>query len=139
QKIGQHPLLLVATLNNVFTDSGFTSVQYRLLPQRVDLSSSTRETLMDGDPWSYRVMAQELKREGKLRPFGREEGQKIGDPRTYLWIDAKLEVQGSAGIAAWVKKRGGNRWYSSHRGRLDFAISRNGWVRTTVELPPGSQ
>ena len=83
-------------------------------------------------------MAQELTREGKLRPFGHDDGQKIGDPRSYLWLDAKLEIKGSAAIAAWVKRRNDNHWYSSHRGRLDFAISRNGWIRTTVELEPGT-
>src|SRR5205814_211493 len=38
KKVGDHPLLLIATLNNVFTDTGFTEVQYRLLPQPADLS-----------------------------------------------------------------------------------------------------
>jgi hypothetical protein len=139
KKIGKHPLLLIATLNNTFTDTGYTPVQYRLRPRLVDLSAATRESIMDRSPWSYRVMAEELGREGKLRQFGEEKGQNIGDPRTYLWLDAKLEVRGAAGIVAWVKRRGEVRWSSSHRGRLDFAISRNGWVRTTVELPPGTR
>jgi hypothetical protein len=139
KKLGEHPVLLIATMNNVFTDTGFTAVQYRLWPQKADLSEATRESMMDRNPWSFRVMSQELAREGKLREFGKEEGTKIGDPRSYLWIDAHLEVRGDVGIAAWAKVKGDARWRSSDRGRRDLAISRNGWVRTTVELPPGTR
>jgi hypothetical protein len=139
KKVGQHPLLLIATMNNVFTDTGFTAVQYRLMPQKQDLSAATRESVMDRNPWSFRVMSQELAREGKLRDFGKDEGTKIGDPRNYLWIDAKLEIRGDVGVAALVKLKNENRWRISTRGRRDVAISRNEWVRTTVELPPGTR
>ena len=139
KKVGAHPLLLIATMNNVFTDTGFTAVQYRLMPQKQDLSAATRESVMDKNPWSFRVMSQELARESKLRDFGKDEGAKIGDPRSYVWIDAKLEVRGDVGVAAWVKMNNEDRWRSSTHGRRDVAISRNGWVRTTVELPPGAR
>jgi hypothetical protein len=139
KKLGEHPVLLIATMNNVFTDTGFTAVQYRLWPQKADLTEATRESVMDRNPWSFRVMSQELGREGKLREFGKEEGTKIGDPHSYLWIDAHLEIRGEVGIAAWAKVKGDARWRSSDRGRRDLAISRNGWIRTTVELPPGTR
>jgi hypothetical protein len=139
KRVGEHPLLLIATMNNVFTDTGFTAVQYRLMPQKQDLSAATRESVMDRNPWSFRVMSQELEREGKLRDFGKDDGTKIGDPRTYLWIDARLAIRGDVGVAAWAKVKNDGRWRSSTRGRHDVAISRNGWVRTTIELPPGTR
>lgn len=139
KKVGAHPLLLIATLNNTFMDSGNTAVQYRIAPQFADLTNATRESIMDRDPWTYQVMAQELQREGKLREYGADASPNIGDPRWYLSIDLQLEPKGAGGIAVWAKKKGDAKWQSSHRGRLDFAIARNGWVRTTVELPPNTK
>jgi hypothetical protein len=139
KKVGTHPLILVATMNNVFADTGYSAVQYRMLPTRVDLTAATRESVMDQNPWTYRVMAQELAHEGKLREFGTEKPPAIGDPRQYLSLELNLEIHGSAGVAAWAKRKDNARWYSSHRGRLDFTVARNGWIRTTVELPPGTQ
>jgi len=139
KKVGAHPLILVATPNNVFADTGFSAVQYRLLPLRVDLRSATRESVMDQNPWTYRLMAQELQHEGKLRDFEAEKPPAIGDPRQYLYLDLKLEIYGSAGMAAWAKRKDDARWYSSHHGRLDFAIARNGSIRTALELPPSTR
>lgn len=42
-KIGRHPLILVATPNNCFADTGFSPVQYRLLPVYQDLSQHSRD------------------------------------------------------------------------------------------------
>jgi uroporphyrinogen-III synthase len=83
-------------------------------------------------------MAQELKRENKLRAFGVVDGEKASDPRSYLYIEAKVGNRDSA-VAVLVRLRGEDRWLSSHMGRNDYAISRDGWVRTTIELPPGTK
>jgi hypothetical protein len=103
----------------------------------MDLSAHSREQIMDEHPMAYRVMAQELQRENKLRPFGSVESEKASDPRNYLYLEAKVANRNS-GIAALVRLHGDQRWRSSHLGRNDYAISRDGWVRTTVELPPGT-
>ncbi|MBI4461547.1 MAG: hypothetical protein HY653_01450 [Acidobacteria bacterium] len=136
-KEGRHPFLLVATQNNMFADTGFSAVQYRLLPVTADLGQASREELMDRFPWIYRIMAQELGREGKLRPFAAVAGTAIGDPRNYLYLELNAENR-DAGVVAWVKLKGEPRWLSSHSGRREFAIGRSGWLRTTVELPPGT-
>src|SRR5260221_13254626 len=83
-------------------------------------------------------MARELKRENKLRSFGSVDGEKASDPRNYLYIEAKV-VNRDSGVAVVVRLRGEDRWFSSHLGRNDYAISRDGWVRTTVELRPGTK
>jgi hypothetical protein len=137
-KIGRHPLILVATPNNCFADTGFSPVQYRLLPVYLDLSQHSREELMDRFPFTYSIMAQELAREHKIRPFGATDGNAISDPRNYLYFEIEAENQ-QAGLAIWVKLRGEPRMYSSHRGRLGLVISRSGWYRTTVELPPNTK
>ena len=112
-------------------------MQYRLRPVPADLSRSSREELMDQFPWTYRVMAQELEREGKLRPYGSAAGAAVGDPRQYLYLELEGENRNS-GVVVWVKLKSQPQWYSSHRGRLDFSVSRSGWFRTTVELPPST-
>ena len=135
RRLGQHPLILVATPNNCFADTGYSVLQYRLLPVFADLSGNSREELMDRFPWTYSIMAQELEREGKLRTYGVTQGENTSDPRNYLYVEMEAENQQS-GLVVWVKLKGRPQWYSSHRGRWPLVISRNGWYRTTVELPP---
>ncbi|MEX2263940.1 MAG: hypothetical protein WD696_18445 [Bryobacteraceae bacterium] len=134
---GLHPLLIPSTQNNMVSAEGESPVRYHLAPVEVDLSRHSREHVMDEHPVTWRVMAQELERENKVRPFGAVDGQKIGDPRHYLYVDALLSNRHSA-MAVWVRTGKGKVWHSSHLGGADYAISRDGWVRTTVELPPGS-
>jgi hypothetical protein len=113
----------------------------------VDLAGHSREEVMDQHPITYKMMAKELKREQKLRPFGTVDGEKVSDPRNYLYFEMQLGRSESS-IATMVRLKGNPRWYSSHLGHADFAIrtwkrnsaeSPNGFVRTTVELPPGTK
>ena len=134
RKLGYHPYFLDATLNNVFLDGGYSPVQYRFVPVAADLSSHSREELMDRFPWTYQVSAQELKREGKLRGASADKTA-IADPRSYLYLELNADNRNLGAVVVWVKLKGDSRWHSSHRGRLDFAISRSGWFRTTIELP----
>jgi hypothetical protein len=113
-------------------------VQYRFVPVAADLSGHSREELMDRFPWTYQVAAQELKREGKLRGPGAEKTA-IADPRDYIYFELNADNRNLGAAAVWVKLKSDSRWRSSHRGRLDLAIARSGWFRTTVELPPGTR
>lgn len=135
---GDHPLLVPVTQNNMVAGEGPTPVRYNPVPVVVDLSKSSRETVMDQTPITWRVMAQELIRENKLRPAGAVDGERISDPRNYLFIEAKIRNQRSR-AAAVVKLTGKPTWYTANLGRTDLAIERDGWVRTTVELPPGTK
>jgi hypothetical protein len=137
-RVGQHPLILVATPNNCFADTGFSPVQYHLLPVYQDLSRNSREAVMDRFPFTYAIMAQELAREGKIRPFGTTAGEAISDPRNYLYVEMRAENKQS-GLVVWVKLKNDPTMYSSARGRAGLVISRSGWYRTTVELPPGTR
>lgn len=93
---------------------------------------------MDEDPVAYRVMAEELERESKLRPFRVTDGEKVSDPRNYLYIEALLKNRNAA-VSVHVRLQGEDSWRSSDLGRLDYAIARDGWIRTTVELSPGTK
>lgn len=136
--LGNHPLLLPVTLNNMVAPEAPTAIRYQLMPVLVDLSRHSREQVMDEHPHLYQVMAKELIREAKLRPYGQVEGEKISDLRHYAFAEFKLANQAGA-VALRLRLRGQPRWFGSDLGRLDYAIGRDGWVRTTVELPPGTK
>ena len=135
---GDHPLLIPVTQNNMVAGEGPSAVRYNLVPALLDLSAASRELAMDRNPITWRVMAQELIRESKLRRFGKVEGEKTGDIRNYLFIEARIKNDHSR-TAALVRLKGEGRWRTSNLGRLDLAIERDGWIRTTVELPPGTK
>lgn len=92
---------------------------------------------MDRYPVTWTVMAKELIRENKLRPFGTVDGEKISDPRNYLYVDYSVVNDGTA-VSAMVRLTDG-REFAGDLGQLTFGIDRTGWVRTTVELPPGTR
>ena len=147
QRDGTHPLLMPITDNNMIGEASEpTPIRYQIAPILVDLTGHSREQVMDQHPIAYRLMAKELKREEKLRPFGVVDGEKISDPINYLYFEMKLARSESA-VAAVVRLKNDARWYTSNLGHTDYAIStwkRNsaesssGFARTTVELPPGT-
>jgi CheY-like chemotaxis protein len=134
---GTHPVLIPSTRNNMVSGQGESEIRYQLVPAEVDLARHAREEVMDNRPVTYQVMAKELEREGKLRPWGQVKGENSGDPRQYLFIEAKVQNTASSfGLRVQLKKD--PVWYSSHLGRADYGIVRDGYFRTTVELPPGT-
>jgi hypothetical protein len=148
QRDGTHPLLMPITDNNMIGEADNpTPIRYQIAPILVDLTGHSREEVIDQHPIAYDVMAKELQREGKLRPYGAVDGEKVSDPADYLYFEMKLAKRESF-VATLVHLKGDPRWYSSHLGHADFAIrtwtrgaaeSASGFVRTTVELPPGTR
>jgi hypothetical protein len=133
RRSGAHPLLLVATLNNVFLDRGRGVALVAPAPIAVRPDAGTRESIMDAHPWAYRVMAKELEREGKLAPGrGQKREMVIDDPRRYLYLEARLRLEGAAVAARATLADGTSR--TSHEGDGRLAIERDGWVRTAIRL-----
>ncbi len=137
QREGAHPLMIPVTDNNMVSGEATSAIRYQIAPIEIDLTHHSRELIIDENPLAYRVMSQELLREGKLRPFGTVDGNKISDPRNYLYIEANIANQQSA-VAAMLRLKGESQWRTSNLGREDYAMERSGWVRTTIELPPGT-
>lgn len=129
--------LMPVTDNNMVAEASGVPLRFQLAPAVLSLEAASREQIMDDHPVTYLVMAKELEREGKLRPFGVQAGEKISDPRNYLFVEYRASHTNSA-LAVGVHLKSG-RAFSSDLGRLDYAIGRDGWVRTTVELPPGTK
>src|SRR5262249_9096898 len=119
--IGSHPLIVVATLNNVFADTGRTKALIRPVPVAVDLHDATRESVMDADLWIYRVMSRELVTEKKIKPEIAWTGSSIADPRSYVYVEGHLELQGTAVAAAALDADG--VWHFSHGGIPALAVA----------------
>ena len=96
---GQHPVLLIATLNNMFIDRGKSLASMRPVPQIVNLDRRTRESVMDDNPWIYPLMARELVAEKRI-------GTQIEDPREFLYVEAGLESRERGGEReGWLRRR----------------------------------
>ncbi|NOT58913.1 MAG: hypothetical protein HOP19_01680 [Acidobacteria bacterium] len=144
EQLAQHPVLYVATVNNNFADQPFRkeaqTMRFALAPVEHDSLKMTRESVMDLQPWSHRVMAAEILRENRIAKTDDEiaglSGMrlKIAPFRRYLYLDFDGEVQ-NAGLSFLVKLKGDAQWYASDLGNPSFRITRNGWARTTVRLP----
>lgn len=130
----QHPLFLTASDNNNFSDKGESAMRFALRPLPFDLSKASRESVMDAHPWTYRVMAEEMQREGKLTSE-RTLGLRIADFQHYLFIDANSTLRNGALLSFAVKLKGDPKWYPSDLGINYYKIDRSGFIRSTIRLP----
>ena len=131
---GDHPVMLVASDNNNFSDQGQTEMRFALTPVAADLSRAPREHVMDLHPWTHTIMAQEMIREGKITDE-RTLGAKINDLRNYLYIDAGSTQQNGSAISFAVKLKNNPLWYTSDLGIGSYKIERSGYFRTSIRLP----
>lgn len=137
---GRHPLLWVATDNNMVSDQGTTTMRYRLVPEFFDLTDKSREAVMDAHPWTYTIAAQELAREGKIGEDPAPGSGKVPDPRRYVFVEACSELTNAA-LAFSIRAKdaaGTETWYDSDRGIAEFRIVRTGCFRGGVPLPARS-
>jgi hypothetical protein len=88
---------------------------------------------MDMYPQTYRVMTDELLREGRISDT-RVDINTIADPRDYLYIEAGSE-QEEATIAFDVKVAGQTQTFASDLGDARLRIDRSGNFRSAVRLP----
>ena len=130
---GRHPLLWVSTDNNMVLDKGTTSVRHAPAPAAFPLVDVSREAVMDSHPWLYRVMAEELAREGKIVPDAPPRTGAIPDPRGFAYVEGCGTLNGARLTFAI---RAGERWIVSDRGVPEYRIARDGCFRAAIPLPP---
>ena len=142
---GRHPLLFVVTDNNMFGDHGKSRVRFAQEPQPFSLADRSREAVMDAHPWTYRVSAEEARREGRVAEDARPGSGRIPDPRRFAYLEACAPAEDatlsfSLGVAA---PDGGLAWYASDAGGPRYRVSRaphnfpNGCFQAAVALPAG--
>lgn len=136
----QHPILQVASNNNIFDDHVEGPLRFRLAPHyRFDAAAASREDAVDQNPWIYRLMAKELFRERKafkdfFTPDPGKGDAAIADPRRYMFVEFKQANQGR-GLGVAVKLKNYGEVFVSHRGDSGLTNGRTGWGRVAVELP----
>jgi hypothetical protein len=133
---GAHPLLWVATDNNMVTDHGDVRRRHRPAPLPADLRDVSREAVMDAHPWTYRVMSEEVRREGRRDDTARLGSERVPDPRRFVFLEGCAEVQ-DAQLAFDVAVAPGE-WIASDGGRARFRVSRSGCFRAAAALPAGA-
>ena len=140
-RAGSHPLLWVSTDNNMVSDRGpENAVRFAPAPQLVRLVNASRETVMDLNPWLYKVMASELAREGRIDPAAAPGSGKVADPREFAIVQACADLK-DATIAFDLGVDTGTgelAWHPSDSGDPRFRIARSGCFRSAVRLPAGT-
>ena len=131
----RHPLLWVATENNMVLDKGDTKVRYAPAPIHVNLKDGSREMVMDTNAWTYEIAAKELAREGKIADDPPAGKQLIPDPRRYAYLEG-CGTLGNRALTFSVKVN--DKWFAADRGVAEYRIARDGCFRGAVPLPAGS-
>jgi len=137
----RHPLLWVATDNNMVDERGTTRARFAPAAERFDLRDRSREAVMDAHPWTYALAAKEMVREGKIDDDAAPGSGRIADPRRFVFVEGCSELQ-NAGLVFSVRARdagGGERWFDSDRAQAAFRIVRTGCFQGAVPVPAGAK
>jgi hypothetical protein len=130
---GRHPALWVVTDNNMVADRGKTKAVFTLVPQPFDLTGTSREAVMDANPWTYQTSSLEAVREGRVREDARPGSRMLPDPRRFVYLEACAQTSDAAltfGVA--FDKGGALEWADSDGGQKEFRI-----IRRATEFPNG--
>lgn len=137
RRLGAHPVLYVATRNNMFDDRGKRTVRLAPAPVAVELGAASREAVMDANDWTYRVSSQEVRREGRVSQAPRPGRGRIPDPARFAYLEACGVVE-NARVAFDLVLDGLAQPLSSDAGRPEFRIGRSGCFRSAIALPAGA-
>ena len=132
---GHHPVLRDATGNNDMSDHGTTRFRFQLAPVAAPATGQLRDSVMDANPWTYKVMAEEVARwyaDGSTNPASPQPGQ----PGQYAIIDMTTSGRGVSSVAVDLRLSGYPQWFRSDLG-WGFPLVGAGHVRTVVKLPIG--
>jgi hypothetical protein len=134
---GTHPILWVATENNMVADHGADDlVRFAPAPQLVALAGASREKVMDDNPWMYAVTSAEMVREHRIDPMAAPGSGHIVDPRRYITIEACGQVK-DATLAFDIGVRSGDGaivWLPTDTDPR-FRIARGGCFRGGSPAP----
>ena len=129
---GHHPVLRDATGNNDFSDRGTTRFRFQLAPVGAP-PAGPRDAVMDANPFTYEVMADEVQRwyaDTSMTAGSSEPGQ----AEQYAIVDLSTSGKGVSSVAVNVLLSGYPEWFRSDFG-WGFPLVGTGRVRTVVKLP----
>ncbi len=141
-----HPVLQTCTENNNVCDRADGPMRLFLSAERSLPADRAREVLMDENPWTYRVMAEEMIREGKVENPSDPLTPGMGDQRTYLYVEIGKHTAGAGPVkeatprlSIGIQLAGSPTVYRSDHSVRDWAVGADDpAAATTVELPTGT-
>ncbi|MGH9172371.1 MAG: neocarzinostatin apoprotein domain-containing protein [Acidimicrobiales bacterium] len=134
---GTHMIVRNASGNDYQDDTGRSAFDMEQPPVSGPAPGAVRESVMDANPWTYRVSAMELSRwykDGSTSAASPE----IGDSRQYAIIDIDCTATGTSAVGVAIRLKGSPTWYSSEYGG-SYGLYDGGHGRTAVKLPEGWQ
>jgi hypothetical protein len=136
---GLHPILWVATQNNMVADRGpEDAVRFAPAPQLVSLAGTSREKVMDDNPWMYAVTSAEMLREHRIDPLAAPGLGRIVDPRRYVTVEACGAVKDATlAFDIGVRAAGGDLLWLATDADPRFRIARGGCFRGGAPIPSG--
>ena len=139
-RIDDHPILKTVTINNLVSDAGVSNYKFFLSPERSKQERHSREILMDEDPWTYEIMALEMIAEDKYESPADPLISTVSDARNYLYLEFNTQMVGSSLRLTFAAKLKNDplRYYSDHGLSSIGAVNKEGWRRSTIELPQGT-
>ena len=132
---GRHPVIRDATGNNDFSDKGTTRFRFLLAPVAAPARGQLRDAVMDANPWTYSIMADEVARwyaNSSTNPAS----PAPGTAEQYAIIDMNTTGRAVSSVAVNLRLAGSTQWYRSDLG-WGFPLVGTGHVRTVVKLPVG--
>jgi len=132
---GHHPVLRDATGNNDFSDKGTTGFRFQLAPVAAPPAGAARDAVMDTNPFTYQVMADEIARwygDTSTDPGSPEPGVAT----QYAIVDLDTSGRGVSSVAVYLRLSGYTGWFRSDFG-WGYPLVGSGHVRTVVKLPVG--
>jgi hypothetical protein len=136
EKVGLHPILKNATLNCNFSDTGTSDYKFFPSPLNTIESNLSRETLMDQNPWTYRIMGEELINENRYENEANPESVEISDVRNYIYIEYTGNTNNEAELDLAIKLYDSCKPFIHDHTYEEFQINySSGLDRTSIELP----
>jgi hypothetical protein len=137
---GAHPIVWVSTMNNMVADHGPDDmIRFAPAPQMVSLAGTSREKVMDENPWMYAVTSAEMVREHRVDPAAAPGSGKIVDPRRYVTLEGCGQVKDATlAFDVGVRAAGDDKitWLPTDTDPR-FRIARGGCFRGGTPLPAG--
>jgi len=134
RKEGRHPVMHVVTTNNMVSDRGRETPRVAPAPVPFALDGVSREAVMDAHPWTYRVSAQEVRRQGLVA--ARPGRKRIRDPRRFAYLEACGELRDArVAFDLGFSAPDGLRWAASDTGGESFRVARDGCFRAALAMP----
>jgi hypothetical protein len=132
-----HPILWVSTQNNMVADHGPDDmIRFAPAPQLVSLAGTSREKVMDDNPWMYAVTSAEMVREHRVDPMATPGSGRIVDPRRYITVEACGQVKDATlAFDIGVRAAGGGLVWLPTDTDPKFRIARGGCFRGGSPLP----